>query len=351
MADIQMVLATDYSRNLSIEVKKGQSQRLKQGYWPFRAPLGYRDMGEAKLKEPCPKKAPLVRELFRLYLTGEYSITSLTDAMRVRGLTGYYDRPLARRNVDAILRNPYYCGQLVSRQGVFKGIHTPLISVRDYKRVQAIKAARHIKKRTKLGHRFRNTFTCDRCEKFLTGERQKSHIYYRCHTPGCPEKSYREDRLEAEILTALKKHEWTDEQVAAFRCELEKRGGLREQDELRASLNLRAADVQTRQARLMDLYIDGKITEGDYRLRDERLKLDLAQIDEERAGLATLRANRSSAEELLNFVTSVSTVYEVSSDPERRILLRDFFAVLRVRDGRLRLMPQTFDVLETKMSV
>ncbi|WP_227287893.1 recombinase family protein, partial [Boseongicola sp. H5] len=32
MADIQMVIAADHSRNLSIEVQKGQNQRLKQGY-------------------------------------------------------------------------------------------------------------------------------------------------------------------------------------------------------------------------------------------------------------------------------------------------------------------------------
>src|SRR5437588_3750141 len=40
-ADIQAVVATHYSRNLRDEVKKGLYGRLKQGFWPLRAPTGY----------------------------------------------------------------------------------------------------------------------------------------------------------------------------------------------------------------------------------------------------------------------------------------------------------------------
>jgi len=47
-ADIQAVVAAHYSRNLREEVKKGLYGRLKQGYYPFRAPIGY-------LNPPNPK--------------------------------------------------------------------------------------------------------------------------------------------------------------------------------------------------------------------------------------------------------------------------------------------------------
>ena len=40
-ADLLAVLAADYSRNLRDEVKKGLYGRLKQGVYPFRAPIGY----------------------------------------------------------------------------------------------------------------------------------------------------------------------------------------------------------------------------------------------------------------------------------------------------------------------
>jgi len=76
MADIQMVLAAHYSRNLSFEVKKGLYGRIKQGHYPFKAPVGYLDNGKGKLKTIDPIKGPLVRQAFELYASGEYSITS-----------------------------------------------------------------------------------------------------------------------------------------------------------------------------------------------------------------------------------------------------------------------------------
>jgi len=53
-ADIQAVVATHYSRNLRDEVKKGLYGRLKQGFYPLKAPVGYLDQGSAKPKIPDP---------------------------------------------------------------------------------------------------------------------------------------------------------------------------------------------------------------------------------------------------------------------------------------------------------
>src|SRR5688572_7818919 len=44
-ADIQAVIASDYIRNLRQEAIKGIYGRLKQGIYPFQAPIGYLDTG------------------------------------------------------------------------------------------------------------------------------------------------------------------------------------------------------------------------------------------------------------------------------------------------------------------
>src|ERR1700722_14556777 len=46
-ADIQAVVASDFIRNLREETKKGIYGRLKQGFYPMPAPLGYLDNGAA----------------------------------------------------------------------------------------------------------------------------------------------------------------------------------------------------------------------------------------------------------------------------------------------------------------
>lgn len=47
-ADIQAVIAADYIRNLREEIIKGLHGRLKQGLYPFKAPVGYLDQGKGK---------------------------------------------------------------------------------------------------------------------------------------------------------------------------------------------------------------------------------------------------------------------------------------------------------------
>src|SRR6266404_6233719 len=59
-ADIQAAVAAHYIRNLREEVKKGLYGRLKQGSYPFRAPVGYLDQGAAKPKAIDPLCGPFV---------------------------------------------------------------------------------------------------------------------------------------------------------------------------------------------------------------------------------------------------------------------------------------------------
>src|SRR5574337_326049 len=85
-ADIQAVVAADYIRNLREESRKGFYGRLKQGFYPLPAPLGYLDKGKGKPKEFCPVKGPLVGKAFELYASGRWSLATLADEMYRLGL-------------------------------------------------------------------------------------------------------------------------------------------------------------------------------------------------------------------------------------------------------------------------
>src|SRR5205085_4929553 len=85
-ADIQAVVATHYSRNLREEVKKGLYGRLKQGFYPLRAPIGYLDQGSARAKTFDPLRAPLVKAAFERYAGGECGLKELASELHRRGL-------------------------------------------------------------------------------------------------------------------------------------------------------------------------------------------------------------------------------------------------------------------------
>lgn len=126
-ANLQAVIAEDYIHNLREETIKGLQGRLKQGLYPFRAPIGYRDNGRGEPKTPCPQKAPLIREAFSLYATGQHSLRSLTVELERLGLRNHTGQPLSLHGVETVLGNPFYTGLIVIKRtgALYPGVHEP----------------------------------------------------------------------------------------------------------------------------------------------------------------------------------------------------------------------------------
>lgn len=335
LADIQMALAADYSRNLSLEVKKGLYGRVKHGIYPFRAPLGYLDTGGGNLKTIDPIKGPLVRLAFELYGTGEYSLTSLTEEMRRRGLKGYGDRPVVRRNIDTMLRNPFYCGQMLVGGKLYPGAHEPLVSVAAFQRIAAVKAGRTQKKSTKHTFLYRGLLHCAACGGVLSGERQKTHCYYRCHTRGCGEGTIREDRLTEQVVAALRQLTISNADKVALTERLKSWLADDGSDAMERSVRLRIADTTAKTDRLTDLLVDGAIAQPDYNLRKQNLEFELAHLREELARATDRRKQEADLAALLEFTEAFAEVFLAAPHGEKRQLLRNTFAALQVSQGIL----------------
>ena len=337
MADIQMVLAAHYSRNLSFEVKKGLYGRIKQGHYPFKAPVGYLDNGAGNLKTIDPIKGPLVRQAFELYASGEYSVSSLTQEMARRGLTGWIDRPVVRSNMATILRNPFYIGKMIVRGTLYDAAHQPLISAAQFQRVAQIKAQRNFKKDTKHQMLFRALLTCADCKKTMTGERQKNHIYYRCHTANCPNLSIREDRVTEEIWRALRKIQLSTSDTEQLGKRIRSWLKAATPDELNSSIKLRIAGATSRLDRLTDLLVDGTIEKQSYELRKQNTQFELEQLREQARQMTDQKRSEADLESLLEMANDLSTIFRTGSSAERRKLLKNCASKISVRQGTVRI--------------
>jgi site-specific DNA recombinase len=193
-ADIQAVIAADYIRNLREEVRKGIQGRLRQGLYPLPAPHGYLDCGGGQVKRPDPVTAPLIIAAFERYVTGQYTYTALAEELMMQGLANRHGRTLSADAISHVLRNPFYVGKMPVGGQTYQGIHQPLISEDLFAEVQRVRRRRSTPKLRKHDFRYRRQLTCLTCTGFLTGERQKRHIYYRCHR--CPRVTVREDRVQ-----------------------------------------------------------------------------------------------------------------------------------------------------------
>ena len=214
-ADIQAVIAADYIRNLKEEIHKGLNGQLKRGIYPFPAPLGYCNNGGGKLKTIDPVKGPLVKRVFEMYASGEYSMRTLLPEMERMGLSTHANRLVQKASLEGMLRNPFYSGVIRIRHNgsVFVGAHEPLISASLFEKAQEVRLGKSGKKVTKHSHTYRGLFSCEYCGTAMTGELQKGNVYYRCHTPKCETKSIREEQIEEAILEVFQQVTLTDESV------------------------------------------------------------------------------------------------------------------------------------------
>src|SRR2546430_4143297 len=102
-----------YVDNLSENIKRGQRQKMKNGIWPMVAPVGYLNDYRTRGIVPDPGRAPLIRQAFELYATGNYTVDRLMETMNALGLTNRRDKPLSRAQYHRVLSNPLYCGLIL----------------------------------------------------------------------------------------------------------------------------------------------------------------------------------------------------------------------------------------------
>ena len=208
IGNFQAIIAEDYIENLRQETLKGQMGRLKQGLTPWAAPVGYLDNGKGKPKTIDPVKGPLIRKLFTLYSNGGYSLNSLTTHMYKLGLRNTANGKVTKTGISNILHNSFYIGRIhVKKWGkTFEGAHEPLISKSLFYSVEDRLAGKARSNGYKHSYRYSKSFRCGLCSYSMIGERQKGHVYYRCHTRACPTKGIRETAIDSEVerlLTAI----------------------------------------------------------------------------------------------------------------------------------------------------
>ena len=142
-----------YSNNLSSEVKKGLSEKARNGDCIGKAPLGYRNTTttsngrEAHIATIDPDRAELITWAFTAYATGDYTLKSLAAELNSRGLTvpataRLPERPISIQSLHRILSNPFYTGQVVYHDCLYPGTHQALVDQQTFQRVQAILAGR-----------------------------------------------------------------------------------------------------------------------------------------------------------------------------------------------------------------
>lgn len=336
-ADIQAVVAADYIRNLREETKKGIYGRLRQGLYPFPARVGYVDTGKGNPKEPDPVQAPLVRQAFELYASGSYGLNALVEKMYELGLKNKNGQKISRNGLVCILRNPFYTGLIkIDATGeLFIGRHQPIISKKLFEAVQEVFAGKRVKKKIKHFFVFRRIISCRGCRNILIPERQKGHVYYRCQTKSCLQKTIREELVEKEFLKILLKLNLTVEEFKYFERQIieYKFTEQRKTEETKRQLLMQSAHTQARLAKLADAYVDEVFDKETYLLKKNELILEQRQTGEKLERLT--KEGLGIAGQLLKFLEPLKMAYlsyKIGEKEEKREMVETTASNFFVRE-------------------
>ena len=324
-ADIQAVVAADMIRNQMEEVRKGMQGRLRQGLWPWGAPLGYLNQGGGRPKTPDPERAHLVTRLFELYAEGSQSLRSLAAEAKRMGLTTTWGGDVTWQMLSKMLANPFYMGTLLERKTGrrFKGVHEPIVSARLFQKVRHRAEGKSGAKVQRHDFLYRRRIRCSGCGRRLVGERQKGHVYYRCHTRRCATPCLPERVLDSKVrglLGSLRLKECVRAEALRELREAEVAGG--EREVARASeWARREAYIETRKSRLSEGYMSGVLDAETVKRERSRLDVELQVIREDRASVRSEVRSALSAEDKLELAMNLHSCWEQGTTAERREIL------------------------------
>ncbi|MFA5961515.1 MAG: recombinase family protein [Parcubacteria group bacterium] len=225
MMAVELGMASQYIIDLGRDVKRGMLSKAEKGWRPGRAPIGYlNDRGGdqgSKVIHVDDQKFPIVRKMWDLMLTGEYSVSKIVDIANnewgLRRTTKKGDFKLHETHGYKIFINPFYCGQYDFLGKTYQGKHTPMVRSDEFDHVQRLLG---IKTKPQNRHKdlpYRGTIRCGECGCHITTEIKtkrikstgniKSFLYHRCTRKKldthCNQKPISFDKINDQIIKKL----------------------------------------------------------------------------------------------------------------------------------------------------
>lgn len=218
-----VLMAQNYVLQLSDNTKRGLNQKVKDGEWPSKAPVGYKNVtiNEKKTVVIDEVIAPMVKMVFERYATGTYSIDKAAEDFKKAGIISCRNVPFVASNMHKMISNPFYYGVMEVKGQLIPHVHEPLITKELFDRCQEVR----------LGYRrghlnyaarefaFKNMIVCGCCGRHFCGyskmKKKKSgeiveHRYLRCagrankkEISHCDTPQLREKEAEEQILAKL----------------------------------------------------------------------------------------------------------------------------------------------------
>lgn len=347
---IMSSIAEFYSRNLANEVMKGMQQKAKTGGTPGKAPIGYRNAGiisaegrEVRTVIVDDQRADLIRWAFTAYATGEWTLRQLTKELAERGLMS---RPTPSRpgklitvtQLQKILSNPYYKGEVRFSGASFPGRHVPLVDPVIWQQVQDIMDSHVVGEKVRQNHHYlKSSLYCSCGSRMLVqysvNRLGTQYEYFICSgrhekRNTCIQSAVNIGLIENKVVDLYK----TIQIDKDLRAEVERQlraaldASSRDTRKKQHDLLLEQGRLQARSQKLLEGHLDGAVPAALYKEEQERISRQLSHIAENlESATVTFATIEQHLVEALDLIENCFEAYRRAPDDIRRRFNQAFF--------------------------
>ncbi|GAA1760308.1 recombinase family protein [Nostocoides vanveenii] len=341
------------------DIKVKMAHKARNGGTIGRAPIGYLnvrkdvDGRQVNTVDTDSERAPLIRTLFELYATGDYTLDDLADTAEDMGLRARpfgrwkAERPIAQNTIHRMLGDPYYAGYTVYDGELFDGRHEAIVPGDLFERVQDVLELRSnpAVHDNKLTHYLKGLLFCDRCEKAgrhsrliytEANGRNARYGYFKCkkkQTGECDLPHLPVHLVEQKVVDLYGRLALTanylDEMTDALGAALASQEATERQ--LAGQLDRELAHLNEQEDRLIDLAQEGTLPRAKIQ---ERLNDIKRQRDSLTTRQSAVHADLAAGAELLRLGIDLcrdpGTLYARAVDNARAQINKAFFTALHV---------------------
>lgn len=365
--DFGILSAKLYLTSMNRNVKRSQKHNREAGLWQGLAPIGYLNAKDERKRATLildPERAPIIKQIFEEYATGDHSIQSVWKSALDKGFTSkepnYNPRsknfgkrcPVSKNKIHDVLTNPFYYGCMyVADEEIdektkkpiktfykkIQHVYDPLISKELFDKVQAILKSKNrenfCKEQKYAGIPFslRGLIKCE-CGCMMTPERHRKkgnvYTYLRCPHRNKDCKQYLVP--EETILNQLNQEIFKKIRISPTMRELLKTSiiqSLEDEKKINANVRKKITDeifmVDSRLERLWESYLDRVIDKPKYESEKEKYLTQKRELVEKANKYTDITKElKENVEKAINFVADVSNLMEVASPDDKNMLLK-----------------------------
>ena len=387
--DIDSMFSQHHSRVTSEKVTLSTKNSRLKGKCTYRAPIGYLNEGNMDYKPFDPVRAPVIKEMFELYATGDWSLADVARHAVQQGFTTVpmrrrrskaeiladdseddeviekTSRPVTENHISRILTSRFYTGRTKGPDGVYieSTSHEALVSDDIYNQVQdnLNKKKVSVHYTEKLDHPLRGVVRCAHCQRVYTPYTKKGILYFnaRC-LKGCTNtmKNCNFDYIAGEIKGLVESLYFTDDELTQLEARASTDISLLE-EKRHKSLNVverKKKTIRENMAYLrsnrLSLLQSGVYTPQTFMDEEQKLEADLNQLktDEEVSDVA-MRDLMKDVVTLSELLKNVVPVYDFANPHEKEKIVKVIFSELFIaQDTLIYKVKKGFETFDDRMS-